>query len=115
MDNRSIFKDLVQYVRKKKSDRQIIIVTHNANIVLGCDAEEIIIANQQGADSKNENHRFEYRCGALEDMRPIRDHNNKIKKGILNETGMQQHICSILEGGKEAFNLRKNKYNTDQY
>lgn len=115
LDNRSIFKDLVQYVRKKKTDRQIIIVTHNANIVLGCDAEEIIIANQQGADSKNESHRFEYRCGALEDMRPLRDHNNKIKKGILNETGMQQHICSILEGGKEAFNLRKNKYNTDQY
>ncbi len=115
LDNRSIFKDLVRYVRKKKSDRQIIVVTHNANIVLGCDAEEIIIANQQGIDSKNENYRFEYRCGALEDMRPIRDHNNKIKKGILNETGMQQHICSILEGGKEAFNLRKHKYNTDQY
>jgi len=37
LDNRSIYEDLVQYIREKEHERQIIIVTHNANIVLGAD------------------------------------------------------------------------------
>lgn len=48
LDNRSIFDELIPFIRKKKIERQIIIVTHNANVVLGGDAEEIIVANQEG-------------------------------------------------------------------
>lgn len=48
LDNRAIFGDLVTYLKEKKTRRQIILVTHNPNIVVGADAEEIIVANQQG-------------------------------------------------------------------
>ena len=105
LDNRSIFNDLIQFIRKKKIDRQIIVVTHNANVVLGGDAEEIIIANQDGIGSSNETYRFEYRSGAIEEDEAIEG-----RKGVLNSKGIQQHICEILEGGEIAFDLRKHKY-----
>ena len=110
LDNRSIYDELVGFLRKKKYDRQIIIVTHNANIVLGADSEEIIVANQEGTNSPNENFRFEYRSGAIENNNKIFDESGKIKKGILNKNGIQDHVCEILEGGKEAFNVRMHKY-----
>ncbi len=105
LDNRSIFDELIPFIKKKKLQRQIIVVTHNANVVLGGDAEEIIIANQQGKNSKNDKFRFEYRTGAIED-----ETYDESSVGILNARGIQQHICDILEGGKVAFDLRKNKY-----
>jgi predicted ATPase len=110
LDNRSIYYDLASFIRNKKSTRQIILVTHNANIVLGCDAEEIIVANQHGTNSQNDKFRFDYRSGAIENIEPQRDGNGNIMHGILNTKGIQDHICEILEGGKEAFNIRKNKY-----
>ena len=57
LDNRSIFDELIPFV--KKLQRQITMVTHNANVVLG-DTKEIVIANQQGKFSKNDRFRFEY-------------------------------------------------------
>lgn len=105
LDNRSIFDELIPFIKKKKLQRQIIVVTHNANVVLGGDAEEIIIANQRGKNSPNDKFRFEYRTGAIEDE--TYDENSI---GILNARGIQQHICDVLEGGKVAFDLRKNKY-----
>lgn len=110
LDNRSIYSDLVQYLKKKKRERQIIVVTHNANVVIGADAEEVIIANQDGKGAENYNTRFEYRCGAIESVLPKFDSEGKVLKGILNGTGIQQQICEILEGGKRAFELRRNKY-----
>ena len=110
LDNRSIFNDLVQYIRTKKKERQFIVVTHNANIVLGADAEEIIIANQNGKGTENAHYRFEYRTGAIEDDTiPIDDVGIPLK-GILNQKGIQTQICDILEGGRMAFDKRKNKY-----
>ena len=111
LDNRSIFDDLVNYIKTKKKDRQIIIVTHNANLVLGCDADEIIIANQDGTTSPNKQYKFEYRSGAIENNVPVFKSNGEIETGILNSQGIQQHICDILEGGEIAFAKRKNKYN----
>lgn len=111
LDNRSIFNDLVNYIKTKKKDRQIIIVTHNANLVLGCDADEIIIANQNGTTSPNKQYKFEYRSGSIENNTCIYDSNGNIETGILNSQGIQQHICDILEGGELAFAKRKNKYN----
>ena len=110
LDNRSIYDELVAFIRHKKYDRQIIIVTHNANIVVGSDAEEIIVANQDGANSPNESFRFEYRSGSIENNNVLYATEGNVKKGILNSKGIQGHVCEILEGGKEAFNVRKNKY-----
>jgi hypothetical protein len=110
LDNRSIYKELAEFIKAKKKERQIIIVTHNANIVLGADAEEIIVANQEGNDCKNKSYRFEYRSGSIENIYPKLCDNGNIENGILNQQGIQQHICDILEGGEKAFELRKNKY-----
>ena len=110
LDNRSIFDDLIPFIKEKKKDRQIIVVTHNANIVLGGDSEEIIVANQSGKNSPNNTYRFEYRSGSIENDHAIFDEDGSIKKGILNGQGIQQHICDILEGGEKAFDLRKSKY-----
>ena len=86
------------------------MVTHNANGVIGADAEEVIIANQNGDDTPNYSKQFEYRCGAIENVSPICSDNGKPLLGVLNEKGIQQQICDILEGGKEVFELRQRKY-----
>lgn len=110
LDNRSIYRELVNFIKQKKKERQIIIVTHNANIVIGADAEEVIIANQQGQDTPNKQFKFEYISGAIENNTPVYKHDGSIEDGILNSQGIQQHICDVLEGGERAFELRKNKY-----
>jgi len=110
LDNRSIYDELIPFIRKKKIERQIIVVTHNANVVLGGDAEEVIVANQDGQNSPNYKNKFEYRSGSIENSETVYEADGKVRKGVLNERGIQQHICSILEGGEAAFNLRKNKY-----
>lgn len=110
LDNRSIYKELIPFIKEKKLERQIIIVTHNANVVLGGDAEEIIVANQAGNNSPNRKYRFEYCSGSIENNIPIFNASGDIVPGILNQQGIQQHICDILEGGEKAFDLRKNKY-----
>ncbi len=51
LDNRSIFDELIPFIKKKKIMRQIIVVTHNANVVLGADSDEVIVANQNGKNS----------------------------------------------------------------
>lgn len=112
LDNRSIYCDLVQFIRSKKLDRQIIVVTHNANIVLGADTEEVIVANQEGHDTPNATRRFEYRSGSIENDVILLDENGNPLPGILNRSGIQTQICDILEGGKNAFELRKHKYST---
>lgn len=105
LDNRSIFNDLVKYIKEKKIERQMIIVTHNANIVVGADSEEIIVANQNGQNTPNKDFTFEYISGAIED-----NWINKSDKYVLSSQGIQEHICDILEGGKSAFDKRNKKY-----
>ena len=108
LDNRSIFGELIEFIKKRKSDRQIIVVTHNANIVVGSDAELVIVANQDGKNSPNSKYRFEYRSGSIESnsIHP----NNGEAIGILDLQRIQGHICDILEGGLTAFELRGKKY-----
>ncbi|MGG4043073.1 TrlF family AAA-like ATPase [Bacillus smithii] len=104
LDNRTISKELVEFIRNKKEHRQIIIVTHNANLVALTDAENVIIANQDLQLRENQSHRFEYLSGAIEcDF--IEKGNHK-----MNGKGIKSHICEILEGGKEAFEIRERKY-----
>lgn len=105
LDNRAIYTELVQYLRSKKKLRQIILVTHNPNIVVGADAEEIIVANQHGINSPNpDGIKFMYRSGALEES----FHNDNLN--ILLCQGIREHVCDLLEGGNAAFQERENKY-----
>ena len=105
LDNRAIYNELVAYIKEKKKDRQIIIVTHNANLVVNADSEQIIVANQHGLKSKNLNNvKFSYKFGSLENT-------TKDKNGhFLDKKNIKEHICEILEGGEEAFKKRNNKY-----
>ena len=107
LDNRAIYKELVEYIKTKKKERQIIIVTHNPNLVVGADSENVIVANQQGNNSENRNGiKFQYLNGSLESTK-ARDASNPI---ILESRGIREHVCDILEGGDDAFRKREAKY-----
>lgn len=106
LDNRAIYRELVAYLRNKKKERQIILVTHNPNVVVGADAEEIIVANQKGIDSKNQDQlKFEYLSGSLENS-----FTDPQVTTVLLSKGIREHVCEILEGGEEAFEKREEKY-----
>ncbi len=111
LDNRSVYHDLVSFIKRKKKERQIIIVTHNPNLTVGADSEEIIVANQEGQERGRDNkqYKFEYVSGALEN-----NFEDTKQKSILLQKGIRQHTCEILEGGEEAFRKREQKYNFKQ-
>ncbi|MCJ8512304.1 TrlF family AAA-like ATPase [Acinetobacter lwoffii] len=107
LDNRAIYSELVAFLKQKKKERQIILVTHNANVVVNADSELIIVANQHGTHSPNMNkHKFQYKFGSIEslDFDPT-------CTSTLNQKTIKSHICEILEGGDRAFKLREQKYN----
>ncbi|HDV6336489.1 TPA: DNA repair protein, partial [Klebsiella michiganensis] len=91
LDNDFIMHSLVPLFRKIKQYRQVIIVTHNANLVVNCDAEQVIIAT-------NNDEVISYRSGALE----YGDHDAP--------NSMRKAICDVLEGGRQAFEAREQKY-----
>lgn len=107
LDNRAIYNELVTYIKNKKKERQIIIVTHNSNIVIGGDSELVIVSNQQGVNSPNkQSKKFDYVFGSIESSK---EKDNNITE-ILYSQGIRQHICEILEGGEQAFKNRERKY-----
>ncbi len=91
LDNQSVYEILVPFIRQAKRKRQLIIVTHNPNLAVVADAEQVIHVE---LDKKN-NNTFSFGSGGIE--------NPKINKGILD----------ILEGTKPAFDKRKMKYLSD--
>ena len=106
LDNRAIYDKLVEYLRKQKRNRQIILATHNPNVVVGADSELVIVANQNGLDNKNQDDlKFEYYGNGIEDT-----FENKDCDTILLSKGIREHICEILEGGNLAFQIREKKY-----
>lgn len=108
LDNRAIYNELVTYIKKKKKERQIIVVTHNPNIVVGADSELVIVSNQHGVNSPNKKEfKFDYVQGSLE---MTKEKDDKIKETLFSQ-GVRQHVCEILEGGYEAFKKRELKYN----
>jgi predicted ATPase len=107
LDNRAIYNELVKYLKDKKKERQVIIVTHNPNVVVSADAEQIIVANQDGKDSPNEaSMKFQYVSGALEFSKPV----DEMISFVLKSKGIREHVCEILEGGEDAFKQRERKY-----
>lgn len=85
LDNEFIMQNLIGLFKELKQYRQVIIVTHNANLVVNADAEQVIVAS-------NLDGKLNYSSGSLED----------------NE--INSKICQILEGGEIAFEKRRNKY-----
>ncbi|WP_172408274.1 TrlF family AAA-like ATPase [Desulfosporosinus sp. FKA] len=90
LDNSLIIKLVVDNIRKQKSRRQIIIVTHNPNIPVLGDAEGIIMLDRN--DNGDVALKFNKSTGCIEEK--------MIKKGI----------CEIMEGGLDAFKKREHKY-----
>jgi len=85
LDSSLIANYLVELIKQKKKQRQIIFATHNANFVLNADAELIIkLENNDGSTS--------IKSFTIEDI----DNRDDLLK---------------LEGGKEAFKKRERKYN----
>jgi predicted ATPase len=88
LDNQSVFKILVQFIKEAKNKRQIIIVTHNPNLAVACNAEQIVHVS---IDKQNKN-AVQYISGSLE-YKPIND-----------------AVIDILEGTFPALKTRTNTY-----
>lgn len=88
LDNQSVFRMLTHFIKKAKKKRQIIIVTHNPNLAVWADAEQIIYTHIDKAN----NHKFNYKSWSIEN--PI----------------INKYIVDILEGTMPAFDKRKLKY-----
>lgn len=106
LDNRSIYLELTKYLKSKKKDRQIILVTHNPNVVVGADTENVIVANQNSPKTpNNDGIQFSYVNGSLENT--LSDSHSK---ATLESKSIREHVIEILEGGNDAFRERENKY-----
>lgn len=88
LDNETVFRLLVPVLSEAKKKRQIIMVTHNPNLAVVCDAEQIIHASFDRAAGCTIN----YESGSLE-----------------NPT-LNNAVVTVLEGTKPAFNNRSGKY-----
>jgi len=106
LDNRSIYDDLVNFIKEKKKSRQIIIATHNPNLVVWWDSECIIVANQSWRNSVNRSaYKFEYVEWSLENTFLALN-----ETSVLYKQGIQEHVCEILEWWEDAFDQRKKQY-----
>lgn len=107
LDSRSIFKTIVPYLMRRKTDRQILMVSHDANMVIGADSEQVIVANRHGEDRKNrDDQMFAYLSGSLEWTSPV----DEDAEFILESCGIREHAIEILDGGEDAFQKRRDKY-----
>lgn len=81
LDNHLIYDLIVRQVREQKLKRQIIVVTHNPNLVVNGDAEMVHVLDFRG------------QCYVKQ-------------KGSLQKDAMREEICRVMEGGREAFERR---------
>lgn len=91
LDPKSVFEELVPHFREARKRRQVIIVTHNANLVVNTDVDQLIVATSERTKVGGLPNIY-YRCGSLEN-REIRN-----------------LVCQILEGGERAFLEREKRY-----
>lgn len=94
LDNESVFKMLTKFIKHAKKQRQIIIVTHNPNLAVGADAEQIIYVEINKDGGRNE---------------------VKVETGSIENPQINKRIVDILEGTMPAFDKRKLKYHRNQY
>lgn len=88
LDNETVYKILVPCIREAKKRRQLVVVTHNPNLAVVCDAEQIIHCDMK----KQDKNRVTYTSGPIE-------------KPIINKA-----LIDILEGTRPAFDKRDDKY-----
>ncbi len=86
LDNQTIYDDVIKLLREMKPHAQFIFATHNANFPVLGDAEQV--------------HACEYQ-----------DEKVATQSGSIDARPVQDAIINIMEGGKEAFNRRKEVYN----
>jgi len=91
LDPKSVFDELVPHFREARKRRQVIIVTHNANLVVNTDADQVIVATSE-PNPAGGLPTVTYRCGSLEHQR------------------IRTTVCEILEGGEQAFRDRERRY-----
>src|SRR5215471_18541300 len=84
LDNHFIFETVVNAVQQLKKRRQMIFITHNANIPVLAEADLVLVMNSDG------------RVGVVE------------KSGTVDEC--REQIIDLLEGGREAFEMRSKRY-----
>ena len=82
LDNHLIYDLVVRQIRENKSRRQIIVVTHNPNIVVNGDAEML--------------HALKFVAGQCK----------VVQSGSLQDKAMREEVCLVMEGGREAFEHR---------
>ena len=87
LDPKSIYEDLVERFKTARLRRQIIIITHNANLVVNTDADQVIVA----------------KCGP---HRPGYLPELSYQSGGLENPAIRKEVCEILEGGETAFKER---------
>lgn len=87
LDPKSIYDELVALFIAAKETRQVIMVTHNANLVVNTDADQVIVATA-GTHTPGHLPPIRYQSGGLEDQ------------------DMRAMVCGILEGGEKAFKER---------
>lgn len=82
LDNHLIYDLIVKQIRENKLRRQLLVVTHNPNIVVNGDAEEV--------------HVMEFGRGQC-----------YVKQsGSLQNKAVREEVCQVMEGGREAFRRR---------
>lgn len=86
LDNHLIYDLVVERLKTCKEKRQIIVVTHNANIPVNGDAELIISMNS---------------TSKAVDI---------LEAGTLENEKIKHEICSVMEGGESAFRMRASRY-----
>jgi predicted ATPase len=82
LDSEFIYKTLVPAIRHAKERRQVIVVTHNANIAVLGDAEQIVV------------------------LKATQDKGSIMCRGSIDEPETREFACDILEGTREAFERR---------
>ncbi|VJB80025.1 SMC faily protein [Streptococcus pneumoniae] len=88
LDNRYIYRHLVQQFRDVKAQRQIILATHNATIVTNSMTDQVVIMESDGVN------------GWIE------------SQGYVSEKYIKNHIINQLEGGKNSFKHKMSIYET---
>jgi len=87
LDNRLVFGLVVDIIRALKEQRQIIVATHNPNVPVSGDAEQIVVFN------------------AL-----TRDTCESVVQGSIDREDIVSNVKAIMEGSEEAFRIRADKY-----
>jgi len=86
LDGEFIYQSIIPVLRRVKERRQVIVVTHNANIAVLGDAEQIIVLaanNEQGV---------------------------VVSRGSIDDPSTRELACALLEGSREAFQRRARIY-----